>query len=41
MTSIDAEQGKIGASNTVVVTETQIDQINNSTINSNANGHDQ
>jgi hypothetical protein len=28
MTSIDPEQARIGASNNAVVTETQIDQIN-------------
>jgi len=41
MTSIDPEQARIGSSNNAVVTETQIDQINPSSINSNANVRDQ
>jgi hypothetical protein len=41
MTSTNPEQARIGASNNAMVTETQIDQINQSSINSNANVDDQ
>ena len=37
MASIDQEQSQIGPNNNAVATETQIDQINTSLINSNVN----
>ena len=41
MASIDPEQARIGTSNNAGATETQIEQINQSPINSNANVEDE